>query len=506
MIHIRGKATMKLDREYTVGRVDERIFSSMIEQLGRTVYDGIYEPGHKTADENGFRQDVIEIVKELQTPLVRYPGGNFVSGYNWQDGVGPLDQRPKRLDLAWKVIESNEVGLNEFAAWAKAADTGIIMAVNLGTGGIDDAHSLVEYCNHPGGTYWSDLRKDHGCESPHNIKVWCLGNEMDGSWQIGQKTADEYGLLANQTAKVIKWIDPSIELVACGSTSIGLPTFPSWDERVLEHAYENIDYLSTHVYFNNAMENTGDYLASTRTLEESILSSLRVCDYVKTKKRSRKDIHLAIDEWGLWDGTPEILDSIVPWREDKTLFESVYTFRDVLVVGSALITLLRHADRVKVACLAQLVNVIAPIMTAKGGGAWRQTIFYPYQHASKYGRGIVMNAVVSSPVYKSDNFGDVPVLDTVAVMDDKNDDAITLFAVNRDQHNALQLECRLSGFEKYSVIEHLVLDNSDLFAFNSETNPFNVQPRNGDSALFEDGSLKTLLPKLSWNVIRLGKL
>ncbi len=240
------KATALFHKNFTVGKTDDRLFGSFIEHLGRAVYTGIYEPGHPAADENGFRTDVMKLIQELRVPLIRYPGGNFVSGFRWEDSVGPKEQRPRRTELAWHMIETNQFGLNEFASWCEKAGAKPMMAVNLGTRGVDAARNIVEYCNHPGGAYYSDLRKSHGYSAPWNIKTWCLGNEMDGPWQIGHKTADEYGRLACEASKVMKWVDPSIETVVCGSSSLGMPTFGSWEAAVLEQTYSQIHYLSMH--------------------------------------------------------------------------------------------------------------------------------------------------------------------------------------------------------------------------------------------------------------------
>lgn len=498
-------AKMILDKDFVVGKVDKRIYGSFIEHLGRAVYEGIYEPGHQQADEMGFRRDVIELVKELQVPIVRYPGGNFVSGYHWEDGAGPRDQRPKRTELAWATIETNEIGINEFVEWAKRAQTEVMMAVNLGTGGAEAARNLVEYCNHPHGTYWSELRKSHGYENPHNIKVWCLGNEMDGPWQIGHKTAEEYGRTACEAAKVMKWLDPSIELVACGSSGSGMPTFPQWEATVLEHTYDHVDYISLHTYYGNHDNNTANFLARSLDMDTFIKSVVSTCDFVKAKKRGKKTIHLSFDEWNVWYHSNEADKKIPRWSVAPPQLEDTYTFEDALLVGSMLITLLKHADRVKMACLAQLVNVIAPIMTQKNGPAWRQTIFYPYMHASVLGRGTVLNTVISSPKYDSKDFTDVPVLDAVAVENEEKEELV-IFAVNKDMEDSLLLECSLRQYGQYKAEQHIVLEEDTLKAVNSINQPNTVMPRiKSGSVELKDGILFAKLSKLSWNVIRLQR-
>ncbi|MEC0766171.1 arabinosylfuranosidase ArfA [Bacillus atrophaeus] len=496
------KAGMIIDKEYKIGQVDKRIYGSFIEHMGRAVYEGIYEPDHPQADESGFRKDVQSLIKELQVPLIRYPGGNFLSGYNWEDGVGPVKDRPRRLDLAWKTTETNEVGTNEFLSWAKKVNTEVNMAVNLGTRGMDAARNLVEYCNHPSGSYWSDLRRSHGYEAPYGIKTWCLGNEMDGPWQIGHKTAEEYGRLAAETAKVMKWVDPSIELVACGSSNSSMPTFIDWEAKVLEHTYDHVDYISLHTYYGNRDNNLPNYLARSMDLDHFIKSVAATCDYMKAKKRSKKTIHLSLDEWNVWYHSNEADKKVEPWMEAPPILEDIYNFEDALLIGSLLITILQHADRVKIACLAQLVNVIAPIMTEKGGEAWRQPIFYPYMHASVYGRGESLKPIISSPKYDCADFTDVPYVDAAAVYHDE-DQTLTVFAVNKSEE-PMETDMSLRGFESYRIIEHIVLEHEDIKATNQK-NRKNVVPHANGTSSKSEGELKAHLTPLSWNVIRLQK-
>jgi alpha-L-arabinofuranosidase len=497
------KATMILDKNYKIAPVDNRIYGSFIEHLGRAVYNGIYEPGHPAADEQGFRVDVQTLIKELNVPIIRYPGGNFVSGYNWEDGVGPRENRPRQLDLAWRTVETNHVGTNEFMDWAKLVGAEVMMAVNLGTRGIDAARNLIEYCNMEGGSYYSDLRRTHGYKAPHKIKTWCLGNEMDGPWQIGHKTADEYGRLAVETAKVMRLVDPDIELVACGSSNPYMSTFPGWEATVLEHTYDAVDYISLHQYFGNHMNDPSSYLAGTIQTEHFIKTVIATCDFVKAKKRSSKTLKLSFDEWNVWYHSNASDSKQEPWSFAPPLLEDVYTFEDALVVGSVLITFLKHADRVKMACLAQLVNVIAPIMTENNGRAWRQTIFYPYLHASKYGRGYALNPVITSPVYDCKAFTDVPYLDSTGVYNEEAEE-LTIFAINRHLSEGLELEADVRSFEGYRVIEHIVLEHNDLKAVN-KAGEENVSPHTGGNATVNDGILSAKLARTSWNVIRLAK-
>ncbi|WP_110931994.1 arabinosylfuranosidase ArfA [Paenibacillus bouchesdurhonensis] len=494
---------MVVDKAFKISEVDKRIYGSFIEHLGRAVYGGIYEPSHSAADHLGFRQDVKELVRQLDVPIIRYPGGNFVSGYNWEDGVGPVDQRPKRLDLAWRALEPNEVGTNEFMSWAKDVGSEVMMAVNLGTRGVDAARNLLEYCNHPEGSYWSDLRRSHGYEQPHKVKTWCLGNEMDGPWQIGQKTPVEYGRLAYETAKAMRLVDPDIELVSCGSSATSMPTFPEWEAITLDHTYDVADFVSLHQYYGNRDNDTANYLARSMDMEHFIRTVVATCDYIKAKKRSKKTMYLSFDEWNVWYHSNQADREIEPWTVGPPQLEDIYNFEDALLVGSMLITLLRHADRVKMACMAQLVNVIAPIMTENGGRAWKQTIFYPYMHASIYGRGTSLQPVVDSPVYDAQDYTDVPYLDSAIVYNEAEEE-LTIFAVNRHLEEALELECDVRGFEGFRVIEHIVLEHDDLKAVNT-ANEEKVKPHSRGDAASQDGYVNTRLSKASWNVIRLKK-
>jgi alpha-N-arabinofuranosidase len=497
-------AKITVDPDFRVGAIDRRLFGTFVEHLGRCVYTGIYEPDHREADENGFRKDVLEYVRELGIPIVRYPGGNFVSGYNWEDGIGPQENRPRRLELAWKTIETNQFGINEFAKWSKEAQTEMMIAINLGTRGIDAARTLVEYCNHPGGTYWSDLRIQHGAKQPYKIKTWCLGNEMDGWWQIGHKTADQYGRLAKETAQVMRWVDPDIEFVACGSSFRAMSTFAEWEGTVLDHCYDYVEYISLHTYYNNKEDDIGNFLARSMDMDEFIRSIVATCDYVRAKKRSKKLMYLSFDEWNVWYHSNEADRHIPMWSIAPPQLEDTYTFEDAIVIGTMLITLLKHADRVKIACQAQLVNVIGPIMALTNGKSWRQTIYYPFLHASNFAKGYAMRLPITCDSYANKEFDRVPYLEAVATFDEEHDE-LTIFAVNRDWNNALKLEGHLRGFEDFKVIEHIVLNHENPKARNTEQAPNTVVPKKAGKPSFNKGELEVNLPKLSWNVVRLSK-
>lgn len=494
------KAKLTLDRDYTVSPVDKRLYGSFIEHLGRAVYTGIYQPGHPEADESGFRKDVLALVRGLDVPVVRYPGGNFVSGFDWRDSIGPREMRPSRLDLAWKTTETNAVGMHEFCEWAKKANSSVMYAVNLGTGTPALARESVEYANHPAGTALSDLRAKNGSPDPLGIRLWCLGNEMDGHWQMGAKTALEYARTANEAAKLMKWTDPSIELVACGSSGSGMPTFGDWEWTVMSECWDNIDYISLHRYYGNPHNDTPDFLASTMDLDDFIKSVAAISRGVQGKRHSRHTVKLSLDEWNVWYHSGEkdrrVYES-QPWGQALPLLEDEYNFEDALLVGLMLITMLQNADSVKIGCMAQLVNVIAPIMTSPTGSAWAQTIYYPLMQASRYGRGVSLMPLLSCEKHDTRHYWGVPDVDAAAVLGD--DGMITVFAVNRDLKNDVLLSCDLRSFGSCRLVQHSVLHHDDVKACNTESHPDTVVPAEVRPEM-TDGCVR--LGAASWNVLR----
>ncbi|MHA3704071.1 arabinosylfuranosidase ArfA [Jatrophihabitans sp. YIM 134969] len=492
-----------IDPSLPVSEVDPRVYGSFVEHMGRCVYTGIYEPGHDTADEHGFRADVADLVTELDVPIVRYPGGNFVSGYRWEDGIGPKEERPVRLDLAWHSIETNQVGVHEFMGWAQRVGTEPMMAVNLGTGTVDDARRLVEYCNHPGGTQLSDLRRRNGSSDPFGIKVWCLGNELDGPWQIGHKTAHEYGRIAREAGKVMRWVDPSIELVAVGSSNRRMPTFGAWEATVLEETYDVVDHLSLHSYYEERKRDRDSFLAAAVELDRFIEEAVATADFVKAKGRHRKTMTLSVDEWNVWYQT-RFADQGDPteWTEAPRLIEDTYSVTDAVVVGDLMISLLKHADRVKIGCLAQLVNVIAPIRSEPDGPSWRQTTFHPFALTSAHGRGTVLHTVPTGDRHETAWMGEVPLLDMVAVHHPE-DGSVSVFAVNRAQHDQHTLDLDVRALGGTVVAEHVAVHDDDPDAVNSAAEPDRVTPRRHDDVHADGGTVSVVLPPLSWNMLTL---
>jgi alpha-N-arabinofuranosidase len=475
------------------------MFGSFVEHLGRAVYSGIYEPGHPTADEDGFRGDVLELTRELGVTVVRYPGGNFVSSYRWEDGIGPREQRPKRVDLAWHTIETNEVGIDEFARWSEKAGTELMLAVNLGTRGIEHAVDLLEYTNLAGGTEWSDRRIANGAADPYGVRMWCLGNEMDGPWQVGYCTPDEYGALASQVARAMRRFDETLELVLCGSSKQSMPTFGIWERQALERAYDEVDFISCHAYYEELDGDLQGFLACAVEMDSFIETVIGIADEVKDARGSDKVMQISVDEWNVWyNRRYHAEDKITDpnhWPVAPRLLEDTYTVADAVVVGSLLISFLRHADRVTAACQAQLVNVIAPIMTEPGGAAWRQTTFYPFADASRSIGRMAVPVVVDSPIITTERYGDAPMVDAIATVDPA-DGATTVYLVNRSATESIDVVLPTQG----EATTWSVLTDDDPYATNTHTDPERVVPRLAQAEAVP-GGVRLRLPPVSWSVV-----
>ncbi len=496
----RTSTTVTIDPEDHRGDIDARMFGSFVEHMGRCVYTGIYEPGHPTADEAGFRGDVADLVQELGITVVRYPGGNFVSGYQWQDGIGPQDQRPRRLDLAWRSIETNQVGTDEFLRWTGRLGLEPMIAVNLGTAGILDAANLVEYCNIPGDTQWSDLRKANGSADPYGVKLWCLGNEMDGPWQTGHMNADEYGKLALQAANAMKLVDPSIELVACGSSGHQMPTFGYWESTVLEHTFDVVDYVSMHAYYEEKDGDRASFLASGAAMDRFIDDVIATADAVAARKHSRKRLRISFDEWNVWyqarwAGTDRTdIDVSGPRIED------IYSATDAVVVGDLLISLINHADRVGVGCLAQLVNVIAPILTEPGGAAWRQATFYPIAETircAREGRSLVTR--VAGGELSTARYGDVPLVAAAAAHRTQAGE-IAMFLTNRGDEPA-PVEIRHERFGDWADARAVTISGDDRGPLMGADAAAAARPVEHEAPKSADGVTRLTLPPQSWTAL-----
>lgn len=497
--------TIRVDGSRAIGAVNRRLFGGFVEHMGRGVYGGIYDPQHPAADDEGFRTDVIELVRELGMTVFRYPGGNFVSGFKWEDGIGPRDQRPRRLNLPWHSTETNAFGLHEFVSWTEKVDGEVMLAANLGTRGILEALDLLEYANVPGGTAWSDRRRENGSERPFDIRMWCLGNELDGPWQLGAMTADDYGKLAARTAKAMRRVDPDLELIACGSSGSWMPTFGEWERTVLRHTYDDVQYISCHAYYEPKNGDLASYLGSGARMERYINDLIGHVDAVRDELGSDKTIEISFDEWNVWYHSrmaPLLPKGIDNWPEAPAICEDDYTIADGVVVGDMLITLLNHADRVTTACMAQVVNVISPIGAPSDGPAWRKTTYYPFSLAARLAHGESLRTAVVGPSIATDEHGDVDAVHVAAVRDESG--ALSLFIVNRSLDRAIDATVELAGLENLGrVAEALTMAGPDHQLTNSADAPDRVTPQPNGTARLESGRLTISLPAVSWTAVRL---
>jgi alpha-N-arabinofuranosidase len=491
-------AQIYLDVRRVIGEVSPLLFGGFAEHMGRCIYGGIYDPPSPYANEDGLRTDVLAALRELGYTIIRYPGGNFLSGYNWLDGVGPKAQRPRRRELAWQSIETNQFGTNEFMTFCRQIGALPMLGVNLGTGTIESAANLVEYCNAPLGTYYADLRASHGFPEPHHVKYWCLGNEMDGPWQIGHLDAVDYAKKAREAAKMMRWHDPSIQLVLCGSSNDQMPTFPEWDRLVLEICWEQVDYLSIHMYVSNHYEqDTPSYLALARRFEEFVDTMAGTLRYVKAKNRSRHDVYLSWDEWQVWHPS----ESSGHWTEAPHLAECTYTLEDALVVAQWLNVFLRKCDVVKIACVAQIVNVISWLQTTTDR-LLKQAPFYPFKLVSNRARGNSLDVLVCAPHYETKQYGDVPVLD-VAATHDPTTGAQAIFIVNRSLTEPVTTEVIWQSGTPQQVVEAYRIAGSDPQWANTFENPQVIVPQPVTGLQMDGNQLSLSLPPLSFTVISL---
>ncbi len=513
-----GPTRVVIDSTRRISAIDRNIFGSFLEQLGRAIYTGIYDPGSKLSDANGFRTDVMKEIRKLGVPIVRYPGGNFVSGYHWLDGVGPKKDRPRVLDRAWNTIETNQFGTNEFIDWARAVGTKPLFGLNFGTGSVEDAVALLEYCNIPKDTKWSELRRQHGYDQPHNVKYWCLGNEMDGPWQIGHMKAPQYAEKARDAARQMRNVDPSVKLIACGSSGPFMPSYIEWDRQVLEECYDLVDGISLHRYWGNTDECFNDsqkYLAMNLTMDRQIEEIIAVCDLVKAHQRTRKQLFLSFDEWNVWYRARNGDATDGHRTEAPHLLEEVYNLEDALLVGGLINSLVRHSDRVKLACLAQLVNVIAPIMTNESG-LLKQTTYYPYLWGLHHARGFALDVAAEGPTYpvptlgksidenavQIPGLGDVPYLDVMVTLDPEKKTA-NVFVLNRDLEKSRELLLDWHDLTPTKVVEFQTMTGKDLKAINTFAEPNRVTPQELEKP--KAGSKMSLqIPARSYSVLVLA--
>jgi len=489
-------AHITLDTDRTIGEISPLLFGGFAEHMGRCIYGGIYDPQSPRADERGYRGDVLAALKQWNLSLLRYPGGNFVSNYNWRDGIGPRSQRPRRRELAWQSTESNQFGTDEFVELCRRVGCEPMLGLNFGTGTLRDAADLVEYCNAPSGTELADLRIKYGHREPYGVKYWCLGNEMDGPWQMGALSAEQYGMKALEAAKLMRAQDPSIKTILCGSSGPGLSTYPDWDRAALEIAWEQTDYLALHNYATNHENDTPGYLGYAVELEAQVDTLAAVLRYVKAKRRSKHDVHLSWDEWNVWYKDRNGLGG---WKEAPPLCEEVYNLEDALVVAQWLSVFLRKCDVLKIGCIAQVVNTISPIHTTRDG-LLKQTTYYPFELFSRHARGQSLDAVVRCPRYDTKRFGEVPLLDVSATFDPATGKG-AIFLVNRSTAKSLPVEIIWRGHPPARVTMTRQLAGIDPKASNTWVSPQAIVPEDVSAPAISNAQAHLLVPPLSFTTI-----
>lgn len=483
-------STVTLHTQHQIGPVDPRIFGGFLEHMGRAVYEGVYDPTSAWADANGFRSDVLAALRRLDMTVMRYPGGNFASGYHWQEGIGPQEQRPVVRELAWQSIEPNRFGTDEYLRLCRVMGWTPMITVNLGTGTPEEARNWVEYCNCPAGTRYADLRAANGSPEPYGVKLWCLGNEMDGPWQIGHVPAEHYAIRAQQAAKMMRDVDPTIELVACGTCSPDLPTYMEWDRIVLEHVGELADFISLHRYVGNRHDDTPDYLAIANAIDRQIEEMDAACRFVQARRRSKKRAYLCFDEWNVWYKNQQMDGG---GKFAPHLIEEIYNLEDAMVVAGFLHCFLRHADAVKIANLAQIVNIIAPIQT-RGDEMLIQSIFYPFEMFSARRTGISLRTIVDGPVYESTTHGRVTTIDSSAIWAGQR---LHVFLTNRSLDETADVRITVADRDLIKLENAELLTGPGPKAANSYEQPDVVAAHPFTDCRVLDGKATLTLPALS---------
>jgi alpha-N-arabinofuranosidase len=492
---ILNQIEVNLSRKH--GHISRNLFGGFAEHLGRCIYGGIYDPDSPHADERGFRKDVLEALKRLQMPLIRYPGGNFVSGYRWRDGVGPREERPSRIDMAWNDLDSNHFGTNEFVEFCRKLGTEPYLVVNCGDGDMREARDWVEYCNSDQNTALANLRRKHGYDAPHNVKYWGIGNEVDGHWQIGYKTPEEYARAYLEFAKVMRWIDPSIKLIASAASHWQSGSVVERAQLLMEQASKFIDYLSIHWYIGNPNDDFNAYMATSEVLEE------RLCAYeglirALALQQGIKPIPIAVDEWNVWYRTfPDYAAKHgINWRG----LEEIYNLEDAMMVAVQMNALIRHANSVKMGNIAQIVNVIAPVFTNKSG-MFLQTIFFPFEIYSRTCGDTALDVFWQGDTFSGGGYTGMRVLDVSATLDE-NKRQLALYVVNRSQSDAAETTIHLTNGCYAGEVQALVVNGSDIKAENNfdtpdrvgvTQTPLTAKNENAFTYTFEPHSVTTLV-------------
>ena len=532
------KAKVTVDPAYRIGRINERLYGAFMEPIGSSVHNGIWNPNHPTADDLGFRRDIIDAIREFGIPAIRLPGGNFTSSWEWEDSIGPREARRAHLDLAWRQIDGNQVGHDEYLEWAIRAGMEPMYTINMGTADILSAIHCVEYTNQPGGTYWSDLRRKNGYEKPRGVKLWYLGNEMDGPWQVGswEKDPRGYDARVNETSKAIKWIDPGIRTIVSGTSMFRNPSYPQWDLDVLEQCYENVDYLSLHYYHTVPKGDMAAFVNGSTIFDEMIRTEIGVIDFVKAKTRSPHDIMISFDEYSNGFGEPATLAPGRPGYippDNYGEFTREHLDRPYFVKGeprrrggrpggdmlralsaaSILMTFLRHADRVQIGCMT---SAIRGAIAYDEQHVWKTGLYHAYKLLRDHGQGVSIQPAVDSPVFDVDayklsermqgpEYHSVPFIEAAAALDEESGRA-AVFILNRSWEEAIDVELDVRTFDGYAFDRHIELQSDDIDAFNSFEDQSAVLPRDVPTTRQDGGAISFSAKKLSFNVILLRRL
>ncbi|MEN6478352.1 MAG: alpha-L-arabinofuranosidase C-terminal domain-containing protein [Anaerolineales bacterium] len=477
---------IKIDPTRTIGALDRNVFGGFAEHLGRCIYGGIFDEGSPLSDAQGMRQDVLAALRELRMPLVRYPGGNFVSGYRWVDGIGPRDERPARLDLAWGAVETNRFGTDEFVAWCRQLGTEPYIAVNCGDGDMREARDWVEYCNGTRDTYWVKRRRANGAAAPHNVRYWGIGNEVDGPWQIGMKTPAEYARACTEYAKVMKMVDPTIKIVASWNSG----WFQDWPERgqlILEQAGKLVDYMSIHWYVGNSSNDFATYMALSEQFEERLTASAGLIQAMASALKLTNPVYLAVDEWNVWFRT----------RGEDNLAE-LYTLEDALVVAMQMNAFIRHADMVKMANIAQIVNVIAPVVT-RPDGLLLQSIYYPFVAISQAAGDTALDVFWEGDTFSGGGHTGLRVLDVAATRAANGEVALSVVNRSLDSSEA-EIVVQEGVWGGEAVIT--TVNGPDIKAMNTFDDPHLIGARTTKAAL-QGNALRVTFEPHSVTVLRL---
>jgi alpha-N-arabinofuranosidase len=483
-------ARIKIDTDRTIGEVHPHIFGNFAEHLGRMIYGGIYEEGSALSDADGFRKDVMEAIRPLGVSILRWPGGNFVSTYNWQDGIGPKDQRPVRAEPAWGLLETNRFGTDEFLRYAERIGAEPYVCINLGFGTFDDARYWIEYTNEARNTYWSDQRRKNGRAEPWKVKYWGLGNELDGPWQLGQKSAQDYALVAREAAKAMRRVDSDIKLIASGSSDYAADWI-DWNRTVVNELRDHIDYIAIHTYIGNRENDFERFMGWSQTIDNYIDVTAGLIKQAQSGQREPRPIHIAYDEWNVW------------YRAGvKEQLEETYNFEDALAMGMFFNSFFRHADVVKMANLAQMVNVIAPIMTNKEG-LFLQPTYFPLVEYGKQRGNTALDVWVSAPTYQIDKRPPLTYLDVSATYNPKTRD-LFVNVLNRSKDRDLTTRIENQAGELMPEAAVWELNHPDLKATHTFGDDQKVRPVTRKVPLtVANGGFSYTFPAHSLTILRL---